>query len=294
MTAPRITAHAVLLCAAVVVVAAAREARAADATPGVSAGRDAVPARIVSLAPSVTETLFALGAGPRVVAVSDFCDYPPEVLALPKIGSFVMPSVEAIIAQHPDVVIGAPSPGNHEAVLALRRLGIRVEAPDPEHLQGLPDAIRVIATAGGVPAAGERLVTEIERGMNAVRARVAALPPRRVLMAIGRDPLVAVGPGSFLGELLVEARAINVAPAGPWPHVNVEYIVAQDPEVIIDSSMGTEQNAAAGFWERLPSLAAVRTGRVHAFRSLRVLRPGPRLPQAFEDLARLIHPEAWR
>ena len=80
------------------------------------------PARIVSLAPSVTETLFALGVGSRVVAVSDYCDYPPEVRRLPKIGSFLDPSVEAIVAQRPDVVIGVPSPGNHEAVEALRRL----------------------------------------------------------------------------------------------------------------------------------------------------------------------------
>ena len=83
------------------------------------------PARIVSLAPSVTETLFALGAGPRVVAVSTFCDYPPEVRSLPKIGSFVAPSVEAIIAQRPDVVIGAPSPGNHDAAGGIHHVEMR-------------------------------------------------------------------------------------------------------------------------------------------------------------------------
>lgn len=295
MTSTRVTMLNALLLALVTAVVSAEEARVPDAAArGAGIHGAPPPARIVSLAPSVTETLFALGAGPRVVAVSDYCDYPPEVLTLPKIGSFVTPSIEAIVAQRPDVVIGAPSPGNHEAVMALQRLGIRVVAPDPEHLRGLPDAIRGIAAAAGVPDAGDRLVADIERGMDAVRHRVAAMPERRVLMAIGRDPLVAVGSTSFLGELLVEARAINVAPAGPWPHVNVEYVVAQDPEVIIDSSMGTEQTAAAGFWERFPSLAAVREGRVYAFRSMRVLRPGPRLPQAFEDLARLIHPEAWR
>ncbi len=255
----------------------------------------APPARIVSLAPSVTETLFALGAGARVVAVSTFCDYPPEVRSLPKIGSFVAPSVEAIIAQRPDVVIGAPSPGNHEAALTLERLGIPVEAPDPEHLAAMPEVIRRIAAAAGVPQEGERLVARIEREMQAVRRRVAGLPPRRVLMAVGQDPLVAVGDTSFLGELLAEAGAVNVAPPGSaWPRVTLEYVVARDPEVIIDTSMGTEEQGGAGFWQRLPSLAAVRDGRVHAFRSDRLLRPGPRLPAGFADLARLIHPEAWR
>jgi iron complex transport system substrate-binding protein len=264
-----------------------------------SPGRPTVaptPARIVSLAPSVTETLFALGAGPRVVAVSTFCDYPPEVRSLPKIGSFVAPSVEAIIAQRPDVVIGAPSPGNHDAALALERVGIRVEAPDPEHLSAMPDVIRRIAAAAGVPDEGERLVARIEAEMETVRRRVAGLPRRRVLMAVGQDPLVAVGDTSFLGELLAEAGATNVAPPGfSWPRVTLEFVVARDPEVIIDTSMGTEQQSgAAAFWQRLPSLAAVRDGHVYAFRSDRILRPGPRLPAGFEDLARLVHPEAWR
>jgi iron complex transport system substrate-binding protein len=114
-------------------------------------------------------------------------------------------------------------------------------------------------------------------------------------MVIGRDPLIAVGDGSFLGELLAAARAVNVAPPRTvWPHLNVEFVIAADPEIVIDSSMGSEESAAgAQFWGRYPSLAAVRTGRVHPFRSYRALRPGPRLPAAFEDLARLIHPERW-
>jgi iron complex transport system substrate-binding protein len=268
----------------------------AAADPAAVSATAGPPARIISLAPSVTETLFALGAGPRVVAVSTYCDYPPEVQQLPKVGSFLTPSVEAIVALRPDVVIGVPSPGNHEAVATLRRLGIRVEISDAEHLDELPAVTRGIAAAAGVPEAGERLIAEIDDAMSAIRRRVAALPPRRVLMAIGQDPLVVVGHTSFLGELLGEARGVNVAPpAGAWPHVNVEYVVARDPEVIIDSSMGTEERSEAGrYWQRFPSLAAVREGRVYAFRDYRALRPGPRLPAAFEDLARLIHPEAWR
>jgi iron complex transport system substrate-binding protein len=274
-----------------VAVAGTASIASADAASAVAA-----PARIVSLAPSVTETLFALGVGSRVVAVSDYCDYPPDVRRLPKIGSFLDPNIEAIVGQRPDVVIGVPSPGNQAAVAVLRNLGIRVEVSDPEHLADLAPVTRMIAAAAGVPEAGERLIAEIDRGMDAVRARVATLPPRRVLMAIGQDPLVAVGATSFLGELIVAARGINVAPPGnPWPHVNVEYVIARDPEVIIDSSMGTEEgSSAARYWERLPSLAAVRERRVYAFRDYRALRPGPRLPAAFEGLARLIHPEAWQ
>jgi iron complex transport system substrate-binding protein len=175
-------------------------ARMASAAP--LAAADTAPARIVSLAPSVTETLFALGAGPRVVAVSDYCDYPPEVVALPRIGSFLTPSVEAVLAARPDLVIATPSPGNYDAVAQLRRLGVRVEAIEATRLAEVATMTRRIAELAGVPEAGERLVAEMERGMNAVRARLASAPRRRVLMIIGQEPLIAVGRGSFLGELL--------------------------------------------------------------------------------------------
>lgn len=281
---------------AAVVFAAGRAAAEAEGGAAVDPRRAGTPpARIVSLTPSVTETLFALGAGPRVVAVSTYCDHPPEAAALPKIGSFLSPSVEAIVAQRPDVVIGAPSPGNHDAVAALRRLGIRVEISDAEHLSEVPALVRGIAEAAGVPERGERLVAQILAEMAAVRRRVASLPRRRVLMAVGQEPLVTVGAASFLGELLADAGGENVAPPGSaWPHVNVEYVIARDPEVIIDTSMGTEEGTTTDFWQRYPSLAAVRDGRVYAFRSYRVLRPGPRLPAGLQDLARLIHPEAFR
>ncbi len=257
-----------------------------------------MPARIVSLTPSVTETLFALGAGPRVVAVSDYCDYPPEVLALPKIGSFLTPSVEAIIGMRPDVVIGTPSPANHDAVAALERLGLRVVVVDAERFGEVWPAMRTIAEAAGVPDAGERLVARMQSEMRAIRARLDGAPRRRVLMVVGQNPLVAVGHDSFLGDLVDAAGATNVAPGTTaWPRVSLEYVIAADPEVIIDASAGManqQPTPPQEWWAQYPSLAAVREHRVHGFRSYKLLRPGPRLVSVFEDLARLIHPERWR
>jgi len=263
-------------------------------TAACAAADAALPARIVSLAPSVTETLFAMGAGARVVGISDFCDYPPAVVDLPRIGSFVSPSVEAVLALEPDVVIGNQSPGNLRAVETLRRAGVRVVIVRPTRLADVPTTTRQIAAAAGTPEAGERLVARMDREMAAVRARLADVPRRRVLMVVGRTPLVAVGPGSFLGDLVAEARADNVVSSGgAWPRLSVEFVIAADPEVIIDSGMGTEEGASGDFWDRLDSVAAVRAGRVHPFLSYRVLRQGPRLPAAFADLARVIHPERW-
>ena len=268
---------------------------AGAAEPAIPGASPAPPARIVSLAPSITETLFALGVGDRVVAVSDFCDYPPEVKRLLRVGSFNAPSVEAVLGQRPDVVIGAPSPGNHESVLTMRRLGLRVEIVDPERLADLPAITRRIAEIAGVPAAGERLVATMAAEMDAVRRRVADAPRPRVLMLVGQDPLIAVGPESFLGEMLVAAGAVNVAPAGEaWPRLSLEVVIAADPEVIVDCSMGTETGTATlGYWTRFGSLAAVRDGRVYPFRSLEALRPGPRLAAALVELARLLHPERF-
>lgn len=282
---------------AIAVVLALVAGRAVAGEPASPAPRPgAVPARIVSLAPSVTETLFALGVGDRVVAVSDFCDYPPEVKRLPRVGSFNAPSVETVLGQRPDLVIGTPSPGNHEAVLTMRRLGVHVEIVDPERLADLPEVTRRIAEVAGVPEAGTRLNAEMLRAMQAVRDKVAGAPKPRTLMLVGQDPLIAVGPDSFLGEMLVEAGAVNVAPPGEaWPRLNVEVVIAADPEVIVDCSMGTEAaTASLAFWTRFESLAAVRNGRVHPFRSYAALRPGPRLPAALEELARLLHPDRWR
>jgi iron complex transport system substrate-binding protein len=253
------------------------------------------PRRIVSLAPSVTETLFALGVGDRVVAVSDFCDYPPEVKRLPHVGSFNAPSVEAVVGQRPDLVIGTPSPGNHESVDTMRRLGVRVEIVDPERLADLPVVTRAIAAYAGVPEAGERLVARMAREMDAVRARVAGAGKPRTLMLVGQDPLIAVGPESFLGEMLVAAGAVNVAPKGEaWPRLSLEVVIAADPEVIIDCSMGTEASTATlGYWTRFASLAAVRNKRVHPFRFFEALRPGPRIAIALEELARVLHPDRF-
>lgn len=286
---------AATLLAALVAVGFGGRARAAEAPPPSPAATGVPPARIVSLAPSITETLFALGVGSRVVAVSDHCDYPPEVEALPRVGTFNTPSVEAVVAARPDVVIGIPSPGNHENVLTIERLGIRVEIVDPERLADLPGAIRKIAAVAGVPEAGERLVAGMQRDMDAVRKKIAGAPTPRTLMIVGQDPLIAVGPDGFLGEMLVAAGAVNVAPAkGAWPRLGLEVVVAADPEVIVDCSMGTEATTATlDFWSRFPSLTAVRNGRVHPFRFFEALRPGPRLAIALEELARVLHPDRF-
>ncbi|HEV8717180.1 MAG TPA: helical backbone metal receptor [Candidatus Binatia bacterium] len=253
------------------------------------------PKRIVSLAPSVTETLFALGAGELLVGICTFCDFPREVERIDRIGSYIAPNVEAIIAKAPDVVIGVP-PNSPEAIAALQRAGLRVVIIQVDTIAQIEEAMRTIAHEAGRDAQGEALLGELRQRMAAVRARLQDAPPRRVLMVVGQNPLIAVGSGIFLNELITQAHGINIAADThqQWPRLSLEVAVAKQPEVIIDGSMGSEEkdpDQLFGVWQNFPELPAVRNGRLYGRRSYTLLRPGPRLAEGFEEIARLIHPE---
>lgn len=255
------------------------------------------PQRIISLAPSVTETLFALGAGDAVVGVSTYCDYPPEVAKIKRVGSFLTPNVEEIVALRPDLIIGVPSPGNQDPVKTLQSLGLKVVIVEGDTVRQMRESIDTIAQAIGRPAAGRHLIEQIDARMDAIQERLRDAPQRRVLMAVGQKPLVAVGSGMFQDELIRMAHGINVAGGTglAWPHLNIEVVIAWAPEVIIDATMGTEENAhALDFWRQFPSLPAVREQRLYGYRSYQLLRPGPRMPDALDTIARTIHPERFQ
>jgi iron complex transport system substrate-binding protein len=263
----------------------------------VAGGHPAVAAesrRIVSLAPSVTETLFAVGAGEEVVGVSELSDFPSQARRVDRVGSYLKPNVEAVVAHRPDVVIAVPSPGNREAVESLVELGLPVvvveEGPT---LDDIYASIEKIAAEARRPAEGRELVARLRGQVAAVRRRVAPLRRVRVLMIVGENPLIAVGDQNLLDELLGFAGAENVAAGlGRWPRLSVEFLVKSSPEIIIDSSMGDEAGGTGSFYEGL-GLEAARKGRVHTIRIDEVLRPGPRVGQGLDRLARLIHPEAF-
>lgn len=254
------------------------------------------PQHIISLAPSVTEILFALGAGKEVVGVSSYCDYPPEATSIQRVGTFLTPNVEQIVALRPDVIIGVPTPGNEGPVRSLQRLGLKVVIVGGDTMAQLRESIDVIAQTIGRAAAGRDLLQRLDTRLAAIQTRVHDAPVRRVLMVVGQQPLVAVGSGTFPDELIRMAGGINVAGATAltWPHINIETVIAWAPEVIIDTSMGTEETPRTlEFWKQFPSLPAVRDRRVYSYRAYQLLRPGPRIAEALAALARAIHPERF-
>lgn len=251
--------------------------------------------RIVSLAPAITETVFALGAGPDVAGVSQYCDYPPEVARLPKVGTFITPNIEAIAGLRPTIVIGLESSSDLREIRALKAMGFRTLMVNDDSIAGIETSIRAIGDAIGRAPQAQALLARIGLKFAAIEERLRGVPARRVLMVVGHQPMVAVGRGTYLNELLTMAHATNIADAAAqtWPRLSLEFIIATRPDVILDGQMGSDPRSPSTFWAKYPTIPAVRDHRVLGYPDDPTLHPGPRIVQTLELLARLIHPEAF-
>jgi len=257
--------------------------RAGDAPP--RAGQ-----RIVSLAPSTTETLFAIGAGARVVGVSRFCDYPAETARLPRVGGYNDPSLEAVLALRPTLVTGARGPGNRGAVDRLGAQQIDTFFPADGSLDEVRAAIRGLGQRTQHARESGALVAAIDRHLAAIGAAIAGRPRPRVLLVFGRRPLSVAGPHTFPDEMLRVAGADNVVTDGPtYPSLGIERVIELAPDLILEAGMVAGGDGDFD-WARYPSIPAVRDGRVIRFEDARVLRPGPRVAEGVAVLARLVHP----
>jgi iron complex transport system substrate-binding protein len=272
------------------------------AGPTAQVHSQAAPSRIVSTSPSITETLFALGLGDRVVGVSQYCRFPPEVERLPKVGTFLQPDTERIVALRPDLVVV------HSVASDLARrlttMHVPVLAVDVGTIASLFGAMRHIADAVGVPARGETLVADIQHKLDQIAQAAAAGPRPSVLFIIGRRPgtladLVAAGPHTYLDALIAIAGGRNVLEADTlpeYPRISMETVLRLDPDVIVDTvDMGDtveERLARHGVNERLwaayGGLRAVKSKRLYADTTDALVVPGPRVVDAAEWIAALI------
>lgn len=243
--------------------------------------------RVVTLAPSLTDVVLSLGAGERLVGVSRF-DERPEVSRLPRVGGFVDPSVEAVLALHPDLVLAQPGPGNRRAVETMAELGAPVLLLPLGTVADVLAAERAVGKALGREEQGEKLARALESTRARIRGRARAERPVRVLLVYGFEPLVVAGPGGFGDELLNDAGAVNVAAdaASPYPVYSVERAIQRRPELILDAA-----DTPAGK-DRLRGLPGLREARWVQVPDHSLLHPGPSLGQGLEQLFRLVHPEA--
>ena len=258
---------------------------------------DAPARRVVSLAPSHTELLFALGAGDAVVGVTSFCDRPAAARLRPVVGDAKSVSLETVAALEPDlVVVNAESTED-----ALGPLGDRVLvlAVPTDSLPQLLDAVGILGAAVGRSDRAQSLRREMEAAVEDAKRRGADRPPTRVLLVVARDPFVVAGGGSYADALLRALGFTNAAGqlGAPWPAVSAEAVVALAPDAIVDASLGPTGRAAGdadarAFWTRYPTIPAVRDGRLRALADEAALRPGPAVGAALRALEESVAPAA--
>ncbi len=268
---------------------AAVAAACARATPAGAAPR------VVSLSPSTTEAVFAVGAGDVLVGRSRYCDYPPEAARLPVVGGFADPSLEAIVALRPTLVIGARGPAGPALAEALAAHGVETLFPETESIAQIEGMIVEVGRRLGHEAGARASVAEIERARREVAAQAAGRARVRAAFVFDVAPLVVAGPGSFADELVREAGGENVVKAGgAYPTLDLERLLALDPDVLLDGASdehGPSRVAALRDAPGWKELRAMREGRVRPLAASVVLRPGPRIGQGLAAVARALHGE---
>lgn len=254
------------------------------------------PQRVVSLAPSITEIVFAIGAGETVVGVTEFCDYPPEARSRAHVGDS-RPNLEAILALEPDLVL-AMDVVRDDVLETLQQLKIPLflmEAKSFEHvyshIQTLGRILRHVKEA-------DALVHTMRRDIQAIDDKTKSLPKPRVLYVVYHEPFLTVGPGSFIHHLLELAGGDNIAKdaGNAYPRLSMEVVLQKDPEILLFPSMGGRGSPETDLeqWMRWTAMTAVKTRRLHFVPWTLVSRPGPRIGQGLEALARVIHPEIFQ
>lgn len=255
---------------------------------------------MVSLSPSTTEAMFAIGAGDRLVGRSRHCDYPPEAARLPVVGGFSDPNLEAILALRPTLVIGSRGPSGPSLAAKLQGHQVDTFFPASDSVSDVGVLLEELGRRFGVEARATELRRQLDARVARIETWAKSRPPVTVLMVFDLSPIYVAGPGSFPDELLRRAGARNVVTeGGKWPTMAIERVLSLDPDVVLDATMAADgssgQAALPGQRSRLadangwPELRAVKEGRVRLLAGATALRPGPRIADGLAAMARAVH-----
>lgn len=249
--------------------------------------------RVVSLAPSVTEILFAVGLDTEVVGVTTFCDYPAKAKSKPKVGSS-SPNLEAILGLRPDLVVGNKDFIRPDALAKLEQLKIPVFILAPKTVEDILGHISTVGRLVGRDKEARSVGQGLRERLSEIRHRMGAVKPVRVFYVVNTDPLISVGSGSFIHQMLELAGGENIAghTTIPYPKVSLEEVLRRDPEVLLFPVGATEgiPEIEQQRWRKWSALSAVAHNRLHQVKAELVNRPGPRVIEGVEALARVIHP----
>ncbi len=251
-------------------------------------------ARIVSLAPANTEIAYAIGAGGKMVAGTSYDDYPAEAKSLPKVGDFQTPNVEKIASFQPDLVLATG--GIQDSLRAkLEGLGMKVFVVDPKTYDGVVADIAALGKLTGSETKAQQVVAQMTQAKADVQAKVGSLAKASTFLEIYSKPLMTAGSGTFIDDMITLAGGTNIgAQAGSgFPNFSTEVLLKDDPAVYVADSGSMSKpgdiTQRAGFGD----LAAVKQGHVYVIEDSLIARPGPRLAQGLQELAKMIHPEAY-
>lgn len=252
------------------------------------------PQRLISLAPNVTEMLFALGLGERVIAVTSYCDFPPAAKAKEKIGDTLQPNLERIIALKPDLVIATTASQVERLTLQLDQLNIPLYITNPRSVRDVVVAVRHLGDVTGVPAAAQTMADQLATRIQAVEARNAGLPKPRVLFVLQLAPLITVGRNTFIHDLMTLAGGVSISGEenADYPQFSREAVIARAPEFIIAPQMhGDGMIGERELAEAFVTTPAVRNQHIVRLHPDLTSRPGPRLIDGLEQLATALHPQ---
>jgi iron complex transport system substrate-binding protein len=253
------------------------------------------PRRIIPLAPSLTEIVFALGAGDDVVGVTDFADHPPEAREKPSVGGGVDPNMEVIVGLRPDLVLASADTNRWDTLVRLERLKIPVFGVKPIGVDGVLASIARVGEVLGRSPQAEKLIGEMRRRMTAVSERVSAFARPTVLYVVWIDPLIVAGRETVIDDLIHLAGGTNIVQAPGFPRYGLEQVVMHPPDLIVLAfdRGGLEDGEVL---HRLPvwrEIRTVRDGAVRVIDAGMTNRPGPRIAEAVELLAQAFHQEAF-
>lgn len=256
------------------------------------------PLRIVSLAPSLTETIYALGDEAHLVGDTEYCDYPPDAQKKAKVGGVIDPNLEQIAALRPDLVLLTKGANKLDTVRALDTLGIPSYATDPHSVEEIISSTKKLSEILNVPAAGKMLADDLHKRLAELQSELDSAQPRRVLFVVWSDPLISVSQKTFIADAIRRSGGISVVESSQeWPQISLEEVVHLQPEYLVFANSHTGQGkldfdmlAARPGWR---NLEAMRNNHF-AVVSDAINRPSPRIVSVIEDLAHQLHPELFK
>jgi iron complex transport system substrate-binding protein len=253
------------------------------------------PQRIISLAPGITETLYAMNLADKIVGVTSFCNWPAAAKQKQRIGGFINPSIEKIISLQPDLIIATADGNRKETIEQLERVGLAVYVTNPSSTQGILNGILRIGEITSEEKAAKSLVARLQKRLNNINKQTQGKIKPRVFFQIGLDPVITTGRGTLINEAIELAGGVNIAgnDTARYPRYSAESLMAGAPDIILFAPMANDKEFAAvkKFWQKFGEIPAVKQNRIYPIETDLISRASPRIIDAIEKMAVIFHPE---